>query len=198
MIRPRALALALALTATLAVAVFFRAYQIDRIPPLLLFLGVGLAMPLEWAWRWASANGLLRKLAAIDLTLVAAIAVLYSIGLTYHDYFVIFGRLGELPLVFQENLTAFVPLGQADQAQPLAQHDAPPCGDSYATQYWQVGDVVQECIAIQLSPDLSGDYSLRIGLYHTYLNTRLAIASTDRPSQDDMLLMGTVRLGGAK
>jgi hypothetical protein len=179
--RSRALALALALAATLAVAIFFRAYQIDRIPPLLLFLRVGLATPLAWAWRWAS-----------------AIAVLYGIGLTYHDYFVIFGRLGELPLVFQENLMAFVPLGQADQAQPLAQHDAPRCGDSYATQYWQVGDVVQECIAIQLSPDLSGDYSPRIRLYHTYLNTWLAITSADRPSQDDALLMGTVRLGRAK
>ena len=314
------------------------------VPPLLLFLGVGLATPLEWAWRWARANGLLRKLAAIGLTLAAAIAVLYSIGLTYHDYFLIFGRLGELPLVFQQKFTAmgnlirslpaderillspfqempatltfalhgddpritlydgracvvlpdararsvsylviledhntlpallryapngraadtrhflfyqvpsgtamqprpqhpiqarwaepiellgydiglptrdslpmtlywraagqiaepytaFVHLGQADRAQPLAQHDAPPCGGSYATQYWQVGDVVQERIAIQLSPDLSGDYSLRIGLYHTYLNARLAITSADRPSQDDALLMGTVRLGGAK
>jgi hypothetical protein len=91
-----------------------------------------------------------------------------------------------------------VHLGPADRAQPLAQHDAPPCGDSYATQYWQVGDVVQECIAIQLAPDLSGGYSLRIGLYHTCLNTRLAITSADRPSQDDAILMGTVRLGGTK
>jgi len=314
------------------------------VPPLLLLLGVGLATPLEWAWRWAGANGLLRKLAAAGLTLAAAMAVIYSIGLTYHDYFLVLGRLGELPLVFQENFTAmgnlirtlpaderilispfqeipptmtfalhgddprvtpydgracvvlpearprsvsylviledhntlpallryapngraadtrhflfyqvpsgtamqprpqhpiqarwaepiellgydiglptkdslpmtlywraagqiaepytaFVHLSQADRAHPLAQHDAPPCGDSYATQYWQVGDVVQARIAIQLSPDLSGDYSLRIGLYHTYLYTRLAIASTDRHQQDDMLLAETIHLGVAK
>jgi len=317
------------------------------VPPLLLVLGVGLATPLEWAWRIASANGLLRRLAAAGLTLAAAIAMIGSMWITFRDYFLVYGRLGELPLVFQENFTAmgnlirslpaderillspfqempatltfalhgddpritlydgracvllpdtrahnvsylviledhntlpallrYAPNGRAmntqhfmlyqvpsgtflqptpqhpvrarwaepiellgydtgplthdvlpmtlywravgqiaepytvfvhlapvdqSQAQPLAQHDEPPCGASYATQNWQVGDIVEEHVALQLPTDLlAGDYALRIGLYHSYLNTRLAVTLADQPHQDDMLLAGTVHSDGAK
>jgi len=321
--------------------------SLGSVPPLLLLLAVGLATPLEWAWRWANTRGRLGKWAAAGLTVAAAVALVSSMWITFRDYFLIYGHWGELPLVFQQDLTSmgdlirglpagerilispfhdipatltfalhgddprvtaydgracvvmpdtrarsatylviledhntlpallqYAPNGQAADtryflfyqvpsgtrmqptpqfllharwAEPIellgydvgspaksalpltfywravgqiaepytvfvhlvpagqdapnlrAQHDAPPCDASYATQNWQAGDVVAEHISLDLPADLpSGDYALRVGLYHTYLNTRLAVTSADQPAQDDTLLVGTVHLAGAK
>ena len=319
------------------------------IPPLLLLAGAGLATPLEWAWRRTGADGSRRKLAAAGLTLIASIALIYSVWLTYRDYFLVYGRLGELSLVFQQDLTAmgnlirtlpaderilvspfhvmpatltfalhgddpritlydgracvvlpdtrvrgasylviledhnslpallrYAPGGRAtdthqfmlyqvpagttmqpvpqqpirarwaepiellgyDVGQPTsgalpmvlywqaldpieepytafvhlvktgpgdstpklaAQHDAPPCDASYPTQAWRAGDIVEQHLSIRLAPDPApGDYALRVGLYHTYLDTRLALTSADQPIQDDTIAVGIVHLGGTK
>jgi hypothetical protein len=116
---------------------------------------------------------------------------------------------GVLPMVFYwralgqiaEPYTAYVHLVEAGQGESklMAQHDAPPCNASYVTQNWQVGDVIADHVSLQLPLDLpAGDYELRVGLYHTYLNTRLALASTDRPSQDNEIVVGTVHLSAAQ
>lgn len=321
--------------------------SLGSVPPLLLLLAVGLATPLEWAWRWVKTNGQRGKWVAVDLTAAAAVALTGSIWITFRDYFLIYGRWGELPLVFQQDLTSMgnlilglpaderilispfhnmpatltftlhgddprvtaydgracvvmpdtrarnatylviledhntlpalirhAPNGQtvdtkyflfyqvlsgtrmqpmpqfplqARWAEPIellgydiglpaggafpmilywraagqieepytvfvhlvmegqnapqlrAQYDAPPCNTSYATQDWQVGDIVAEYIRLGLPADIpAGDYALRVGLYHTYLYTRLALISADHPSQDHALLAGTVHLAGTE
>jgi hypothetical protein len=322
---------------------------LGSVPPLLLFLGLGLAMPLNWVWRRASVPRGVPKVIAAGLTVVAVIALIGSIWITYRDYFLIYGHIGGLPYAFQENYTSMgnfarglpaderillspflempatltfalrgddpritlydgrtcvvlpdtharsvsylviledgntlpmllhyapngqatntqhfmvyrVPAGtmiqpapqhpvQAKWAEPIellgydisqpsgdalqmvlywrtlgqvakpytsfvhllrtesgqtqpklwAQHDAPPCNASYTTQHWQTGDIVADYASLKLPLDLPpGDYMLDVGLYDSYLHTRLAITWADQAYRDDILSVGMIHLGGAK
>jgi hypothetical protein len=65
----------------------------------------------------------------------------------------------------------------------------------YRTIFWQPGEVIREKYTLTVPKDAPpGDYVLRAGAYYFPSLQRLAVRSTNAPTQDDTILLGAVRV----
>lgn len=93
-----------------------------------------------------------------------------------------------------QDYTAFVHLFDA-AGQRAAGFDQPPAASRYPTSRWRSGDRVLSEFAVPLPPDLPvGTYDLWVGLYPSDSegDVRLAVTASDRPVQDQAVLLGAV------
>jgi 4-amino-4-deoxy-L-arabinose transferase-like glycosyltransferase len=89
----------------------------------------------------------------------------------------------------QTAYTVFVHL-QDGEGVLRAQSDRPPWDGMYPTDRWTVGEVVRDDYVMQLPNDLpAGDYTIRVGLYHTP-DQRVALIA----GGDELSLDSTIRL----
>jgi 4-amino-4-deoxy-L-arabinose transferase-like glycosyltransferase len=66
----------------------------------------------------------------------------------------------------------------------------------YRTLYWQPGEVVREKYTLALPKEIStGEYTLRVGVYDFPSLERLAVLSSNIPTQDNAVTLGTVHVG---
>jgi hypothetical protein len=92
--------------------------------------------------------------------------------------------------------TAFVHL-VAPGGDQVAGFDRPPADHGFATPHWRQGDRFTSDFTLALPPGLpSGAYQLWAGLYRSGSqgDIRLPVQDTDRPAQDDRVLLGTIEI----
>jgi hypothetical protein len=66
----------------------------------------------------------------------------------------------------------------------------------YRTIFWQPGEVIREKYVLTLPKDVpSGEYTLRVGAYSFPSLKRLTVRSANVPTQDNVITLGTVRVG---
>jgi len=91
-------------------------------------------------------------------------------------------------------LVHLVPVGIYDQP-PLAQHDGPPCFQSYPTSEWKVGEIVMDWFDIPLPLDLPpGDYELAAGWYNPETMERDSTVEADHPLPDGRAVIGKIEV----
>jgi hypothetical protein len=95
----------------------------------------------------------------------------------------------------ETELHTFVHLG--DPARPpLAQHDGPPLAGEYPTGLWEIGEVIEDKIVLNLPADLPpGEYRLNVGLYMPENGARLPVLVDGMRQPDDIYPAGRIRVG---
>jgi hypothetical protein len=94
-----------------------------------------------------------------------------------------------------EAYTGFLHLIGPD-GQLIAQDDHELGRGFYRTIYWQPGEVIREKYTLTLPKDAPvSDYSLRVGVYSFPSLQRLSVRSSNVPTQDDTVTLGTLHVG---
>jgi hypothetical protein len=65
----------------------------------------------------------------------------------------------------------------------------------YRTIYWQPGEVIRERYVLTLPQSPGGNYTLWAGAYDFPSLQRLVVRSTDKPTQDNRVMLDTIRVG---
>ena len=74
------------------------------------------------------------------------------------------------------NYKVFVHVFDPETEKVVAQSDAMPRHDTYATSRWVVGEVVSDTIVLPLDAMPPGSYRIAIGLYDPATNDRLSVS----------------------
>lgn len=90
--------------------------------------------------------------------------------------------------------TVFVHLTSLDDAKPISQHDGPPVGGNYSTDYWQPGERVADSHKLDLPANIApGQYRLRVGLYSG--DGRLSVVNPGQATTaDDAILLDPISI----
>jgi hypothetical protein len=94
----------------------------------------------------------------------------------------------------QMDYTVFVHLVDLSSNNIVAQQDSPPLQGTFPTGLWQTDDFFFDTYRLRLPENLrSGAYQLRVGLYQPETRQRLTVLDSNRPVQDETVLIGEVK-----
>jgi len=95
-----------------------------------------------------------------------------------------------------KDYTVFIHLVD-EEGKIWAQEDNQPEGGFYPTSFWDEGEIVRDEHELLLAADMpEGEYELRVGMYILETMERLMVIDSEEKVEGEMILLGTVRVGG--
>lgn len=95
----------------------------------------------------------------------------------------------------EQNLTAFLHVGTGLDEPLIAQHDAPPCGETHPTSAWRPDEIIATPISVAIAPDApAGEYHVAVGWYAYPSLERAPLLEADAPLPDNRAVIATLRV----
>ncbi len=95
----------------------------------------------------------------------------------------------------EQNLTAFVHVGTGLDEPLIAQHDAPPCGDTHPTSAWRSEEIIATPFSVTVDPHApAGEYHVAVGWYAYPSLERAPLLEAEEALPDNRAVIATLRV----